>query len=183
LVVFFIEHLPPPAPKIIIIMALSSFFECFLCGRGQKVAEDRIPAYDVESKLPGISIDSQDSSDAESRKLEFESSATIVAESEVIPTTPKTNRALVVASKRTYGLVEEVFPEFKNEDEVIIKSVAVGLNPIDWKSVDFNFCLPEFPWITGREMAGVVEKVGANVKDIKVGDKVWTSKPTNAISS
>lgn len=58
----------------------------------------------------------------------------------------------------------------------MIRNYAVGLNPIDWKSVDYNFCLPAFPWVTGREMAGVVERVGSEVKGCKVGDRVWTSK-------
>ena len=38
-------------------------------------------------------------------------------------------------------------PEFMADDEVMIRNHATGLNPIDWKSVDFNFCLPEFPWV------------------------------------
>ncbi|KAK2755567.1 hypothetical protein FQN54_006507 [Arachnomyces sp. PD_36] len=63
----------------------------------------------------------------------------------------------------------------ENDDEVMIRNCAVGLNPIDWKSVDYNFCIPEFPWVTGREMAGVVEKVGAAVTNLKPGDRVWTS--------
>jgi hypothetical protein len=25
------------------------------------------------------------------------------------------------------------------------------LNPIDWKSVDWNFCLPAFPWVCYEE--------------------------------
>lgn len=50
----------------------------------------------------------------------------------------------------------------------------MGLNPIDFKSVDYNFCLPAFPWVTGREMAGVVEEVGAAVTGFVPGDRVWT---------
>jgi NADPH:quinone reductase-like Zn-dependent oxidoreductase len=68
------------------------------------------------------------------------------------------------------------FPSLNHEGEVIIRATAVGLNPIDWKSVDYGFCLPEFPWITGREMAGVVEQVGAEVTGLKIGQRVWTSK-------
>jgi NADPH:quinone reductase-like Zn-dependent oxidoreductase len=60
----------------------------------------------------------------------------------------------------------------------VISNHATGLNPIDYKSVDYNFCLPEFPWVTGREMAGVVEAVGSAVTDVKVGDHVWTSAYT-----
>jgi NADPH:quinone reductase-like Zn-dependent oxidoreductase len=74
---------------------------------------------------------------------------------------------LKVPSQRTLG-----------EFDVMISTRAVGLNPIDWKSVDMGICLPEFPWITGREMTGVVERVGAGVRDLSPGDRVWTSKST-----
>jgi NADPH:quinone reductase-like Zn-dependent oxidoreductase len=57
----------------------------------------------------------------------------------------------------------------------MIKPHAVGLNPIDWKSVSYNFCLPSFPWITGREAAGTVVNVHPSVTHIKEGDRVWTS--------
>lgn len=90
---------------------------------------------------------------------------------------PEVNRALVVVGKRTYDIIDNYpYPRLESEDEVIISNCAVGLNPIDWKSVDFNFCLPEYPWITGREMAGVITAVGKNVTDFNVGDRVWTSQ-------
>ncbi|KAF2001827.1 GroES-like protein [Amniculicola lignicola CBS 123094] len=90
--------------------------------------------------------------------------------------TPPTQTALVVAAKHTYK-IDDVFPtpDIQDPDEVLIRNHAVGLNPIDWKSVDWNFCLPTFPWVTGREMSGVVEQVGENVTEFKRGDRVWTS--------
>ncbi|KAI4596476.1 hypothetical protein KJ359_005230 [Pestalotiopsis sp. 9143b] len=36
-------------------------------------------------------------------------------------------------------------------------------------------CMPEFPWVNGRELAGVVEAVGSAVSNIGPGDRVWTS--------
>ncbi|KAK6401836.1 hypothetical protein LTR95_019138, partial [Oleoguttula sp. CCFEE 5521] len=66
------------------------------------------------------------------------------------------------------------YPSIDNPNEVMIRIKAVGLNPIDWKSVDYNFCMPSFPWIGGREATGVVEAVGSNVHHLTIGDRVWT---------
>ncbi|KAL3425335.1 zinc-binding dehydrogenase [Phlyctema vagabunda] len=86
------------------------------------------------------------------------------------------HRALRIVEKGTYALDDALpIPEFQGEEEVMIRNYATGLNPIDWKSVDYNFCLPEFPWVTGREMAGIVHKVAPGVTKFKVGDRVWTS--------
>jgi len=60
-----------------------------------------------------------------------------------------THRALRIVRKGTYALHEALpLPEFQHDEEVMIKSYAAGLNPIDWKSVDYNFCLPAFPWVS-----------------------------------
>ncbi|KAK3046900.1 hypothetical protein LTR09_011651 [Extremus antarcticus] len=84
--------------------------------------------------------------------------------------------ALCVVAKHTYGIAADIpYPSIDTSDEVLIRTHAVGLNPIDWKSVDYNFCMPSFPWIGGRELAGTVEEVGSNVKELKVGDRVWAS--------
>lgn len=108
-----------------------------------------------------------------------ESLRTPVAELEI----PEVQKALTVASKRKYELVHDFpTPQVHGPKEVMIRNHAVALNPIDWKSVDYNFCLPAFPWVTGRESAGVVVKVGADVKDVKEGDRVWTSKCRAMIS-
>ena len=88
-----------------------------------------------------------------------------------------TQSALLVTENRIYSLVHDLpVPESLGPDEVMIRNYATGLNHIDWKSVDYNFCLPELPWITGREMSGVVERVGSDVTKCRVGDRVWTSK-------
>jgi NADPH:quinone reductase-like Zn-dependent oxidoreductase len=90
---------------------------------------------------------------------------------------PESQSALVVTSNRTYQVVHDFpAPTELGSQEVRIRNHATGLNHIDWKSVDYNFCLPELPWITGREMAGVVDIVGSEVSRFKVGDLVWTSK-------
>lgn len=90
------------------------------------------------------------------------------------------NQSLLVVAKRRYQLVDDcAYPTLAHGREVIVRPRAVGLNPIDWMSVDHGFCLPCFPWITGRECAGVVDQVGSEVKDVHVGDSVWTSTCMN----
>lgn len=87
------------------------------------------------------------------------------------------HRALIVNGERKYELVDRFeTTAYLGPHEVKIRTCAVGLNQIDYKSVDYNFCLPAFPWITGREMAGVVEEVGSAVHHTRVGEKVWTCK-------
>ncbi|KAG4220882.1 hypothetical protein PC116_g30639, partial [Phytophthora cactorum] len=88
---------------------------------------------------------------------------------------PGMQKALVVARKGEYEIRHDFPMPTVGEDEIMIRGHYVGLNPIDWKSVDYNFCLPEFPWVTGREMSGVVAQVGSSVTSFKLGDYVWTS--------
>lgn len=82
--------------------------------------------------------------------------------------------ALTVNERYEYGL-SPVNPPQLGEHEILIRTKAVGLNPIDWKTVDFKFCMPSLPWINGRECSGVVEEVGAAVQSVSKGQRVWTS--------
>ncbi|KAI1840577.1 hypothetical protein JX266_013241 [Neoarthrinium moseri] len=64
-------------------------------------------------------------------------------------------------------IVDSPVPE-PNDDQVLIKVVVSGSNPKDWK-------LPEMQNLTanaGDDIAGIVEKVGANVYEFKPGDRV-----------
>lgn len=61
---------------------------------------------------------------------------------------PQVQKALVVARKGEYEIRHDFPMPVVGEDEIMIHNRYVGLNPIDWKSVDFNFCLPQFPWVS-----------------------------------
>jgi hypothetical protein len=163
---------------IIIIIIIMTLFSCLLCfprRRSTSILEGTSPK-DLKEKLPHSHDCLNSSSDSElelSKHIIKTTTTPLVSD---VPL-PKTNRALIVSAKRTYALIDNhPFPSLEHENEVIIETKAVGLNPIDWKSVDYNFCMPSFPWVNGREMAGIVEAVGSNVTDFKVGDRVWTSK-------
>lgn len=60
-------------------------------------------------------------------------------------------------------------------NQVIIKNMAFGINPVDWKMRKGNlwFMLgSKFPKIPGVECAGVVIQIGKNVTEFKIGDEV-----------
>lgn len=56
------------------------------------------------------------------------------------------------------------------DDYIIVKTVAVALNPVDWKQIDDLTCPGA---IVGCDYSGVVEQVGPAVKHgPHVGDRV-----------
>lgn len=61
------------------------------------------------------------------------------------------------------------------EDQVLIKVVAVSINPVDFKRMLGIISATDspFPTIPGYDVAGVVEKVGSQVKKFKIGDEVY----------
>ncbi|KAH7323132.1 chaperonin 10-like protein [Stachybotrys elegans] len=87
---------------------------------------------------------------------------------------PDVQRALLLRGPRqAYELVPDYpVPKLQGEDEVLIRTKAIGLNPIDWRGPDFNFGIPELPYIAGRELSGLVAAVSGEKSAWKVGDRV-----------
>ncbi|XP_020203244.1 2-methylene-furan-3-one reductase [Cajanus cajan] len=90
-----------------------------------------------------------------------------------------------------YGNIEEILkfdpnvaiPDIK-EDQVLIKVVAAALNPVDYKRAfgyfkDIGSPLPTVP---GYDVAGVVVKVGSEVRKFKVGDEVYGDVNEHALN-
>ena len=72
-------------------------------------------------------------------------------------------------------IVEVPLPEI-NEDEVLVKVMTSSVNPVDWKTRKGNLRFitgKNFPYIPGVEVAGIVEKIGKNVKNIQPGQRVY----------
>ncbi|KAL4879261.1 chaperonin 10-like protein [Aspergillus karnatakaensis] len=69
-----------------------------------------------------------------------------------------TQRALLLhAAQQPYAVVtDHAIPSILHKDEILIKVIAIGLNPVDWKGPAFNFGIPSLPWVNGRDLAGVV---------------------------
>ena len=67
----------------------------------------------------------------------------------------------------------EFDPAAPAPDEVLVRNVALGVNPYDWKFVSGISGKPlEKPTVPGNEGAGVIEAIGADVTSLAVGDEV-----------
>lgn len=70
---------------------------------------------------------------------------------------------------------EAVAEPFMGPDSVLVAAAATSVNPIDWKvrsgarQKDFPLTLPA---ILGKDVSGVVQDVGRNVRTFKAGDRV-----------
>ncbi|UJR06805.1 hypothetical protein I4U23_011092 [Adineta vaga] len=60
--------------------------------------------------------------------------------------------------------------------QILVRTYAAAINPIDWKVLQGSLSFIKrfsFPHIPGTDVAGVVVAVGASVKRLHVGDKVY----------
>ncbi|KAJ9145401.1 Zinc-binding dehydrogenase [Pleurostoma richardsiae] len=91
-----------------------------------------------------------------------------------IPEVPETQTVLLLhAPKERYQVTQDFpVPEFSHDRELLVRTRAIGLNPIDWKAPDFNFGIPELPYISGRELSGDVVKLNKGASRLSPGDKV-----------
>lgn len=83
-------------------------------------------------------------------------------------------KAAVTFNKGEEFVIEEVELDSPKDDEVLIKMVSSGVCHTDAVARDQLIPVP-LPAVLGHEGAGIVEKVGNNVKGIKAGDHVVLS--------
>lgn len=84
-------------------------------------------------------------------------------------------RAAVLQTPNTpLEIMDFELPPLKS-DEVEVRIVASGVCHSDWHIVKGEWTMEELPSILGHEGAGVVEAVGSDIGDIKVGDHVILS--------
>ena len=71
-------------------------------------------------------------------------------------------------------------------NQILIKTHAASFNPLDFKIVrgDFKAIRKiQFPRGIGRDVSGVIEKVGEKVKKFQVGDKVYSRIDENFVGT
>lgn len=71
---------------------------------------------------------------------------------------------------------EETADPVLNPDDVLIKIYATSINPVDWKiRQGHRKNTSQFPLILGRDVSGVIEKVGDSVANFQPGDEVYAN--------
>ena len=61
-------------------------------------------------------------------------------------------------------------------------SLLMPIPKIDAWSSDYNFGVPSFPWVNGRDFAGIVVKTPKGTSRIKAGDVVSFQIPNRGYS-
>jgi NADPH:quinone reductase-like Zn-dependent oxidoreductase len=56
--------------------------------------------------------------------------------------------------------------------EIVIKNAYVAINPVDWKIQTYGPPSQNYPNILGKDIAGEIVEVGADVTRLKVGQRV-----------
>jgi NADPH:quinone reductase-like Zn-dependent oxidoreductase len=81
-----------------------------------------------------------------------------------------TTKAIVFVEKGKATIQEVPKPKLR-DDYVLVKVNAVGVNPTDWKHIDFG--VADAGSRVGCDYAGIVEEVGSKVtKPFKKGDRI-----------
>jgi len=72
--------------------------------------------------------------------------------------------------------LEEIETPEPNENQILVRVKAAGVNPVDTYIRTGTYAQkPELPYTPGKDAAGVIEKIGANVQSFAVGDRVLTA--------
>ena len=83
------------------------------------------------------------------------------------------------------NLAEAPIPEV-TENDVLLKVVAAGVNPLDnmISRGEVKLITPyKLPLIAGNEVVGIVDSVGSKVRRFKKGDRVFARLPLNRIGA
>ncbi|KAK5120788.1 hypothetical protein LTR85_005854 [Meristemomyces frigidus] len=87
--------------------------------------------------------------------------------------TPKVQRALLLHGLRQpYELTNaHAIPTTVTDNEMIVRVLSIGLNPVDWKSVLW-VRHPALPYVAGRDFAGMIVKYSSSISGLREGDIV-----------
>jgi len=81
---------------------------------------------------------------------------------------------------------QEIAKPALEENQILIKAYSSSFNPIDFKIVRGDFKAMgkvTFPIGTGRDVSGIIEEIGKNIKKFKKGDKVYSRINENHVGT
>lgn len=82
------------------------------------------------------------------------------------------NRGIVKTAQGKTELITIPIPRLR-DDYILVKTIAVALNPADWQDVLEPFTPGTTRTVMGIDFAGIVVEVGKNVtKNFKKGDRI-----------
>lgn len=78
--------------------------------------------------------------------------------------------------------IEEVSTPHAGPGQVLVRVHAAGVNPVETYIRAGTYpALPPLPFIPGKDCAGIVEQVGDGVRQVKAGDRVYTSNSMSGV--
>lgn len=76
---------------------------------------------------------------------------------------PQQSLLLLHGPRQKYSLTpSQSLPQLTHPREILVQVLSIGLNPVDWKGPDYGFGQPSYPWVNGRDFAGIVVRTGAD---------------------
>ncbi|MDQ1296330.1 MAG: L-iditol 2-dehydrogenase [Bacteroidota bacterium] len=84
-------------------------------------------------------------------------------------------KAMVLTDLQKIEIIKKPDPEIKNPDGVLVKMKSVGICGSDihyYKDGRIGSQVVKYPFTLGHEGAGIVEKIGKDVKNVKPGDRI-----------
>ncbi|KAL1623426.1 hypothetical protein SLS54_004415 [Diplodia seriata] len=87
---------------------------------------------------------------------------------------PQQDILLLHGPRQKYSLEKaKEIPPLKSDDEILVQVLAIGLNPVDWKGPDHDSGQPSYPWVNGRDFAGLVVRAPRKPSRVQSGDVVF----------
>ncbi|KAG6917712.1 hypothetical protein DXG01_001363 [Tephrocybe rancida] len=103
----------------------------------------------------------------------FLSTITIIISTIVYRMSSNTQKALLLETKQGKLIVGSRSVPTPGPGELLVKVLAAGLNPVDWKIQKYGIFVNDFPAVLGTDIAGEVEAVGKGVTSFSKGDRVF----------
>lgn len=82
------------------------------------------------------------------------------------------NQAAWIKSAKAQLEVDSAPTPKAGAGEVVIKNAFVAINPVDWKTQVYGPPTQKYPDIIGKDIAGEIIEVGADVTRLHVGQRV-----------